>query len=61
MLERLSKHTHFCFPDGYSGFSQIPVSADDQAKTTQVFEKNQNNHLESNNVYVCIIFLAFDQ
>ena len=29
MLERLSKHTHFCFLDGYSGFSQIPVSADD--------------------------------
>ena len=34
MLERLSKHTHFCFLDGYSGFSQIPVSADDQSKTT---------------------------
>ena len=33
MLERLSKHTHFCFPDGYSGFSQIPVSKD-QEKTT---------------------------
>ena len=26
MLERLSKHTHFFFLDGYSGFSQIPVS-----------------------------------
>ena len=34
MLERLSKHTHFCFLDGYSGFSQIPVSANDQSKTT---------------------------
>ena len=34
MLERLSKHTHFCFLDGYSGFSQIPVLADDQSKTT---------------------------
>ncbi len=34
MLERLSKYTHFFFLDGYSGFSQIPVSADDQAKTT---------------------------
>ena len=34
MLERLSKHTHFCFLDGYSGFSQIPMSADDQSKTT---------------------------
>ena len=34
MLERLSKHTRFCFLDGYSGFSQIPVSKDDQEKTT---------------------------
>ena len=34
MLERLSKHTHFFFPDGYSGFSQIPVLKDDQEKTT---------------------------
>ena len=34
ILERQSKHTHFCFLDGYSGFTQIPVSADDQAKTT---------------------------
>ena len=34
MLERLSKHTHFCFLDGYSGFSQIPVLADGQSKTT---------------------------
>ena len=33
-LERLSKHTHFCFLDGYSGFSQIPVSVKDQDKTT---------------------------
>ena len=30
MLERLSKHTHFCFLDGYSGFSQIPVSKEDR-------------------------------
>ena len=34
ILERLSKHTHFCFLDGYSGFSQIPVSKEDQEKTT---------------------------
>ena len=34
MLERLSKHTHFCFLDGYSGFSQIHVSQPDQEKTT---------------------------
>ena len=34
MLERLSKHTHFCFLGGYFGFSQIPVSQEDQEKTT---------------------------
>ena len=34
MLERLSKHTHFCFLDGYPSFSQIPVSQPDQEKTT---------------------------
>ena len=34
MLERLSKHRHFCFQDGYSGFSQIPVAQSDQEKTT---------------------------
>ena len=30
MLESLSKHTHFCFLDGYYVFSQIPVSQPDQ-------------------------------
>ena len=34
MLDWLSKHTHFCFLNGYSGFSQIPVSQPDQEKTT---------------------------
>ena len=33
MLERLSKHIQFCFLDGYSGFSQIPVSQPDKEKT----------------------------
>jgi hypothetical protein len=34
MLERLYKKTHFCFLDGYSGFSQIAVKKQDQEKTT---------------------------
>ena len=34
MLERLAKHTHFCYLDGYSGFFQIPLHPDDQEKTT---------------------------
>jgi hypothetical protein len=34
MLERLSKKTHFCFLDGYSGFSQIVVKKQDQEKST---------------------------
>ena len=33
-LERLAKHTHFCYLDGYSGFSQIIFHPDDQLKTT---------------------------
>ena len=32
MLERLSKQTHFCFLDGYSDFSQIPVSKEGQER-----------------------------
>ena len=34
MLERLVRHTHYCFLDGYSGFFQIPIHPDDQGKTT---------------------------
>ena len=34
MLERLSKHIHFCFLDGYYGFSQIHVLQSDQENTT---------------------------
>lgn len=34
MLENLGKHTHFCYLDGYSGFSQIVIHPDDQEKTT---------------------------
>jgi hypothetical protein len=34
MLERLSKKTHFCFLDGYSGFSLIAIKKQDQEKTT---------------------------
>jgi hypothetical protein len=34
MLERLYKKTHFCFLDGYSGFSQIAVKKQDREKTT---------------------------
>jgi hypothetical protein len=33
-LERLSKHSHFCYLHCYSGFSQIPVHKDDQENTT---------------------------
>lgn len=34
MLERLARHSYFCYLDGYSGFFQIPVHPDDQEKTT---------------------------
>jgi hypothetical protein len=34
MLERLAKHSYFCFLNGYSEFMQIPIHPDDQQKTT---------------------------
>ncbi|CAM8882859.1 unnamed protein product [Rhodiola kirilowii] len=34
MLERLAKHTFFCYLDGYSGFFQIPIHPEDQEKTS---------------------------
>ena len=34
MLERLAKHSYFCFLDGYSGYHQILIHLDDQSKTT---------------------------
>ena len=33
MLERLAKHSNFCFLDGYSGYHQIPIHLEDQSKT----------------------------
>ena len=34
MLERLAGHEYYCFLDGYSGYNQIPIVAEDQEKTT---------------------------
>jgi hypothetical protein len=34
MLERLVKHSFFCFLDRYLGYHQIPIHPDDQSKTT---------------------------
>ena len=34
MLERLAKHSYFCFLDGYSGYHQIPIHPNDQSKAT---------------------------
>ena len=34
MLEILAKHAHFCYLDGYPGFSQIVVHPEDQEKMT---------------------------
>jgi hypothetical protein len=33
ILERLAKHSFFCFLDGYSGYHHIPIHLDDQNKT----------------------------
>ncbi|KAJ0522556.1 putative nucleotidyltransferase, Ribonuclease H [Helianthus annuus] len=34
MLERLSGRMYYCFLDGFSGYFQIPISPEDQEKTT---------------------------
>jgi len=34
MLERLTGHEYYYFFDGYSGYNKIPISAEDQEKTT---------------------------
>ena len=34
LLERVSGHPFYCFLDGYSGYFQIEVAAEDQEKTT---------------------------
>ena len=34
MFDRLARHPHFCFLDGYSGYNQISIAPEDQEKTT---------------------------
>ncbi|CAM8999403.1 unnamed protein product [Rhodiola kirilowii] len=34
MLDRLAGKPYFCFLDGFSGYNQIPIAAEDQEKTT---------------------------
>ena len=34
MLDRLARHSHYCFLDGYSGYNHIPIALEDQEKST---------------------------
>ena len=34
MLDRLARHSHYCFLDGYSGYNQIAIALEDQEKST---------------------------
>ena len=34
MLDKLARHPHFCFLDGYSRYNQIAIALEDQEKTT---------------------------
>ena len=34
MLDRLSRHSHYCFFDGYSGYNQIAIALEDKEKST---------------------------
>ena len=34
MLDKLPRHSHYCFLDGYSGYNQIAIAPEDQEKST---------------------------
>ena len=34
MVDRLARHSHYCFLDGYFGYNQISIAPEDQKKTT---------------------------
>ena len=34
MLDRLARHSHYCFLDGYFGYNQIAIALEDQEKST---------------------------
>ena len=34
MLDRLARHSHYCFLDGYFGYNQISIASEDQEKST---------------------------
>ena len=34
ILERVARHPHYCFLDGYSSYYQIPIALEDQENTT---------------------------
>ena len=34
MLDRLARHSHYCFLDGYFGYNQITIATEDQEKST---------------------------
>ena len=36
MLDRLLRHSHYCFIDGYSSYNQIEIALEDQDKSTVI-------------------------
>jgi len=34
MLEKLARHSYYCFLDGYSGYTQVSIAPEVQDKTT---------------------------
>ena len=34
MFDKLARHSHYCFLDGYSGYNQIAIAPEDQEKST---------------------------
>ena len=34
MLDKLARHSHYCFLDGYSGYNKIEIALEDKEKST---------------------------
>ena len=34
MLDKLARHSHYCFLDGYSSYNQIGIASEDKKKST---------------------------
>ena len=58
MLDRLARHPHFCFLDGYSGYKQISIAPEDQKKKKQLLHAHLVLFLLGECHLVCVMLLV---